>query len=215
MPRHKKLTTFLISNALPISLLLHLLFLLSITRFSQTQHLSPQKSYYYYEPAYIYDGKTPPSPLATAQEKSHQPDKITQQQPAPDASAIPQKKIDTPKKVSSKEHPQTTNQAKHTTPLNMIGDELLKDTFRKLLGEAITSHLSYPNFAKELNLRGTAAVGFTIHRNGEITDVTLVKTSKERILDVAALRAVEDSSPLKSAEIYLKEDKYLVVNIIF
>ncbi len=54
-----------------------------------------------------------------------------------------------------------------------------------------------------------------LHTDGRMTDIKILKSSKERMLDVAALNAIKAASPVKNVDLYLKQDKYIVINILF
>lgn len=189
-----------------LSLLCHLLFLLSILYFSNYQPTQVpsqkiqkkpdkkrDKTYYYYMPAYH------------AAEKS-----------AVEKNKIPLlKKIDKAFDLSQIKPKHSNPPMQSTRALKMIGEKLLDDPLRKLLGQAITENLDYPEMASELHLRGMVSIGFTLHPDGGLTGIHIVKSSHERILDIAALNAVTAASPIASVDIYLKEAKYLVVNVVF
>lgn len=85
----------------------------------------------------------------------------------------------------------------------------------KLIGIALTRHLIYPKIAIDFNVKGTAMVGFTIHPDGQVTDVKLVKSSSAKILDDAALTAVRDMSPVPGVHGYVSAPKFLVIGILF
>jgi len=64
-------------------------------------------------------------------------------------------------------------------------------------------------------LRGKSEVGFTIHPNGEVTDVSLLTSSGSSVLDDSAVATLKAISPVKDVDRYLKEDQYIVVGIIY
>ena len=100
-------------------------------------------------------------------------------------------------------------------PIRMIGEKLLEDPLRMLLGAAITKQLFFPQVAKELYLRGIVGIAFTLFPNGDLQRIRLAHSSGKKILDRAALEAVHRAAPIGNVDIYLKEPKELVINIIY
>lgn len=100
-------------------------------------------------------------------------------------------------------------------PVYMIGDKLVDDPLKKLLGIAISKHLYYPQVAQELFIHGVVGVGFTLYPDGNVTNVKIVQSSRERMLDAAALSAINEMTPVANVDIYLKKPRFLVVKIIF
>lgn len=99
--------------------------------------------------------------------------------------------------------------------VHLIGDEKIDKSLRTILGKAISRHLFYPKSAIEFNVRGTVLVGFTIYPDGRVTNVQLVKPSNAGILNVAALEAIRNMSPVEGVAEYIPEARFLVVGIIF
>lgn len=100
-------------------------------------------------------------------------------------------------------------------PVHLIGEKMLEDPLLKLLGIAITKHLSYPEIAGKLYLHGVASISMLLYPDGHIAEIQLIKSSHEQMLDVAALNAINDASPVRNVDIYLHEPKHLVINVIF
>lgn len=175
-----------------------------------------QESYYYYTPAYT---PTQPAPAANTQPKTVK------------EVAKLDKKFDLSEMMVRKENKQLfkksaidtdlihntvpSDQTKYMEPIRMVGEKLLDDPFQMLLGRAITAQLYYPEMARGLHMHGTAGIGFVLHPDGTITNARIVQTSKENILDVAALNTVKNASPIANVDIYVKEAKYLVIHIIY
>ena len=110
---------------------------------------------------------------------------------------------------------QIAEKYKKMDPVHMLGEKVLDDPLRKLIGVALTRHLFYPKIAETLGIHGIATIGLFLHTDGRITDIELLKTSRHRALDTAALSAVQDASPIKNVDIYLHQDRRLIINIIF
>ncbi|OGT38918.1 MAG: hypothetical protein A3F12_01925 [Gammaproteobacteria bacterium RIFCSPHIGHO2_12_FULL_38_14] len=119
------------------------------------------------------------------------------------------------KEITKRVQYQKPSPEKYTEAIHMIGDKFLDDPLRKLLGHAITRRLYYPKVASDLHMRGVVSIGFTLLPTGEVVGARIVKSSRERILDIAALNAINDASPINNVDIYVKKPKYLIVNIIY
>lgn len=62
---------------------------------------------------------------------------------------------------------------------------------------------------------GIATVAFVLHPDGSIEDARLVVSSHARLLDRAALAAVEQVEPFEAAKDYLKTAETFQVDIAF
>jgi len=180
-----------------------------------------EETYYYYVPPHVPGAASTPMPAA--------PTKKSAPAMSPDFDLSQAATSDTYKIFKSKD-PMTeltqnmrlANPAmnqnpdyKYLAPINMVGEKLLDDPFRKLLGRAITGKLYYPAVARELHLRGKVSIGFVLHPDGSVTEAHIIKTSHQPSLDAAALDAVISASPIYNTDLYLKQAEYLVVNILF
>ena len=181
-----------------------------------------EKSEYYYVPAYTYSQPSVPRSSRTVQnvmpaQAGIQSSRTAETLSSRGLTAGPSASHIIASDPLSSAIAQLRSQKSHERrdPIHMIGEKLSEDPLRKLLGRAITAHLYYPGVARELNMRGIVSVSFVLHPSGEITDAYIVKTSHKKMLDVAAYHAIVDASPIANVDIYLKEDKRLVVNVIF
>ncbi|OPX34582.1 MAG: hypothetical protein B1H11_10625 [Desulfobacteraceae bacterium 4484_190.1] len=59
----------------------------------------------------------------------------------------------------------------------------------------IESHKQYPYAARKRQIQGRVVVRFVIGADGTVSDISLVESSRHRLLDEAALAAVKTSSP--------------------
>lgn len=75
----------------------------------------------------------------------------------------------------------------------------------------IYDRLEYPSQARRMGMRGTTEVKFRIHPNGRVDDVSVNKSSGQRILDDAAVKAVKNASPLPKPS----EAVYIVLSVSF
>jgi TonB family protein len=101
-------------------------------------------------------------------------------------------------------------------PVHLIGDKSkTPQPLIIILGKALTSKLSYPKSAIDLNVGGISVIGFVLHPDGQVTDVRLLKTSRVDVLDEAAIFAANHISPVFSAGPYVKEPMPIVFGIVF
>src|SRR3990167_3979156 len=205
-------------NYIWISVFFHLvLFLLFFfLEFHPTSPIVVQKeeSYYYYVPAYTASMMTPPAKSSHTQEN----DKVKSIDKIYDLSLIKTSYQNHYQAVDLHQLNQSTStnlQQKYQEAIHLVGDKFLDDPLRKLLGRAITPHIFYPDVARELYMRGVVSIELVLHPDGNITHAHIVKSSRERILDAAAIRALNDSSPINGVDLYIKEPRHLVINIIF
>ena len=91
--------------------------------------------------------------------------------------------------------------------------------FRKYIDDvrrSTTQHVVYPPLAVRRNQEGTVVVQVVIDSFGRASDPSVVKSSKSRILDLSALKAVTQSSPFPSIPDDLdREDVSLLIPISF
>ncbi len=118
-----------------------------------------EESYYYYEPAYIYQPPTK-STQAHSSSKKYLDETVPEMIKLPENSNISSeqfyKKLSDQLGKSDMTNALNTDQSplsKYSEPLHMIGDKLLDDPLRELLGKAITSRIIIPAAVKELYLR--------------------------------------------------------------
>lgn len=104
---------------------------------------------------------------------------------------------------------------KKQDPVHLVGEKMLEDPLQKLIGIALTKNLVYPELAARLGIHGIVSVGILLNPDGRIEDITLLKSSREKMLDVAALEGIAACSPIQNTDIYLKEPKRLLINVIF
>src|SRR3990167_583727 len=201
-----------------LSVLCHFLLFLMVYYFNY-HFITPivvekEKSYYYYVPAYTLVHLS-----SSVTETS-----VAQDKPKDNAYNLSDIKLSSSYENWSKQSDafnQLTKQTginqqqKYQEAIHLIGDEFLDDPLRKLLGKAITAHIYYPDMARELYMRGVVSIELVLHPDGTITNAHIIKSSREHILDVAALRAISDSSPINGVDLYVKQPRRLVINIIF
>lgn len=89
-------------------------------------------------------------------------------------------------------------------------------SYHEKLKIKIESIWEYPAVARVSGLRGNLYIRFTIGKNGELEEVTLVKSSGYRILDEAAVKALKEAFPfLPLPESWQMEHHTIVGNFIY
>ncbi|MBT8130245.1 MAG: energy transducer TonB [Gammaproteobacteria bacterium] len=84
-----------------------------------------------------------------------------------------------------------------------------------LLHTKISEHKQYPYLAKRQRREGTARVEFMLYPDGRIDAARLLRSSKTRSLDKAALNAVESIEPFSYARDYLERPETFQVDVVF
>lgn len=98
--------------------------------------------------------------------------------------------------------PKSTNNSNH-------------EQFVSLLHQAIDKHKRYPYQAKRQRREGLVKLQFVVHPDGQVTNVSVVESSRFDALDNAARDAVNAISPFQLAENYINEQKIYDVDIAF
>ncbi|MBI2380986.1 MAG: TonB family protein [Gammaproteobacteria bacterium] len=88
----------------------------------------------------------------------------------------------------------------------------MRNTYEKQLLKAVRSKLEYPALAYRRKIEGSAILRVNINREGMVQKTVMELSSGKQILDDAALKMVQDSSPLPAipAEISDNEFEFLV-----
>jgi protein TonB len=81
-----------------------------------------------------------------------------------------------------------------TTANTAQSAEYIKRNYR-YLQRRIRDKLVYPSQARKAGLQGVSEVSFTIHEDGRVSAVSLVKSSGHSILDEAALETIYAAAP--------------------
>jgi len=85
----------------------------------------------------------------------------------------------------------------------------------ELLHTRISEHKQYPYMARRQRREGVARVEFVLHPDGTIDDTRLVLSSRTRMLDKAALEAVQGIEPFEPAKDYLEQPEAFQVDVVF
>ncbi|MBI4697510.1 MAG: energy transducer TonB [Nitrospirae bacterium] len=92
--------------------------------------------------------------------------------------------------------------------LTFDAPELEHRGYMKKLKDKIESVWHYPEEAARKGLSGELYINFSIHRDGSLGEVRLVRTSGYSFLDEAAMRAIKDSAPFWPLPDDFKEDEF-------
>ena len=98
-----------------------------------------------------------------------------------------------------------------------IDDHLITtSSYLKMIRLKIESHKVYPKMARMGQIEGRVTIFFVISLDGNNKSVKIVKSSKYKILDQAALKAVKDASPYpKPPEHLFRGEVPLKLTIVF
>lgn len=218
------MTNRLIQHSFSLSVLLHLLLLLSLIFYIHSQPTEHKYKPVQVMPSYVYTGAIIPT------SSSFQPMQATQASTT--STTISAAKRVLPKKnggiglreimaSSYRILEENQRQAIHSLvgkaePIYMIGDiNGESDPLIILLGRALSKHFQYPEIAGKFGIAGRALIKLTLQPEGNITDVIVVESSNNHELDSAALYAVNAAPRIKDADHYIKKPKTMVIGFIF
>lgn len=75
------------------------------------------------------------------------------------------------------------------------GDYVATNSYLEMVRLRIERYKKYPNVARTRNIEGRVTIRFTITPDGGVREVEVAKCSRDRALDLAALKAVQDAAP--------------------
>jgi len=207
---YKSLSKQLQKHTIWLSLVLHLLILMSLT-FGFSFQSKNQERPALFIPSYLLQQESKNTFQQQPQQKQDLEDLPKHDNDLP---------LDSNKKNGGAENlnrNQTINisSAAEEEPVHLIGDKKLNQPILELLGKALTAHLVYPKSALDLNVRGTAIISFMLYPDGHLTDIKLLKSSSAAVLDDSAIKAAYAISPIAKIDRYLKKPEYMVIGIIF
>jgi protein TonB len=87
--------------------------------------------------------------------------------------------------------------------------------YREQVLAAISAHKEYPPAARRTGREGEIRISFRVGGNGIVSNVEVVSSSGSEVLDRAAIKAVEESSPLPSPPAALGESLSLTLTVVF
>jgi TonB family protein len=205
-----------------LAVLLHLLLFLSFT----VQLVFPSKDYSEKSdgekpmPAYIYHEDHPrPTPSVMPNDATPPPQNATQSEVSKkeevDVNGILRPKPETTPQTSNVKQSKSYSYSVPSGSVNLKSDKQIDQPLLKILSIATAAKLFYPKAAQDFQVMGTAAIRFLISPDGRVSDVSLIESSGAGVLDKAALQTMNAISPVKGVDLYLKEPRYLVVNLIY
>jgi TonB family protein len=108
------------------------------------------------------------------------------------------------------------NQSKQASPLRHASNkgEPMPELIA-LLHTAIQKAQRYPASAQEMEREGRATLSFTLHKNGTVSELTVLRSSGTSSLDNAALAAVNDAAPFQQVERYLSTPQVYQIDVVF
>lgn len=219
MTRTRKL-----QNYFWFAVLLHLLLFLSFTVELAFPIASEKSEGEKPLPAYFYhDDK--PRPTPTVMPDDSKPPAETAQ-----PAAEPEKQIEIsadgtfrevtqPQQVQQKttEYKQTKSYSTSVPSgaINLKSEKQIDQPLLRILSIATAAKLFYPKAAADFRITGTTQIRFLLSPDGELSDITLIQSSGTGVIDKAALATMNAISPVKGVDLYLKEARYLTVELIY
>lgn len=94
--------------------------------------------------------------------------------------------------------------AAHDTPAADLS--ALRGLFTGKVRQRIANAKYYPRTARRRGMEGRPVIAFTLDKGGQLTKITLAQTSGYRLLDQAALEAVQRAAPYPEIPAELKTD---------
>lgn len=102
----------------------------------------------------------------------------------------------------------------HTGSLSERGTPV-HDRILALLHKAIAAHQAYPDDASDRGESGHVKIGFVLHPDGHLDQLSILQSSGYSSLDQAALQAVRGASPISIPDRQLSKSDYFSIDIIF
>ncbi|WP_345993539.1 TonB family protein [Sulfurimonas sp. HSL-1716] len=157
------------------------------------------------EPKKVLVKKTPEKPIEKEVKKIVETKEVVEKTPPPAASTsveeeAPQEKVPVEKEDTAKQEEQKLQERKRTLQKRYINENLQK------IVQMLKDNLYYPTRARKRGIEGDVVVKFTLLKNSEIKDVTIIKHSHD-ILDSSAVKTIENLQgklPAPSEEMVLE-----------
>ena len=223
---YKVLIKRVLSISFILSLLLHLLLLLSISTFIILQQPKENKKIPdLYTPSYVYKGGTTAKPAPQKTQAKQQVASANSQIPTSYQAQKPSQKTKNQRRsvlamtndfLQQNQHDTIAHLKQEQDPIYLIGDKNSPvDPLVRLLGAALSAHFDYPREEGMFGIRGKAIIGLTLHPNGRLSNVQLLQSTDNQDLDSAALYAVNAAPIVRGADKFISEPKYFVIGFIF
>ena len=96
------------------------------------------------------------------------------------------------------------------------GELETSSSYLEMVRLKIERHKSYPDMARVRNIEGRVVIRFVITLEGGVRGLEIVKRARDRVLDLAALKAVKDAAPFPKPPKHLfKGEIPLELTIVF
>ena len=90
------------------------------------------------------------------------------------------------------------------------------NSYLEMVKLKIEKHKKYPDKARIRQIEGSVTIRFHITSEGDVSAIEVIKTSRYRVLDTAALKAVKDATPFpKPPKRFFKGEVPLEITIVF
>ena len=119
------------------------------------------------------------------------------------------------KKVTKQKSYTKSTATRAQTTSAATSPQVIHSKLQALLHDDLQEHLLYPASAQDMQIQGTVTVGFTVLPQGTITDIKIIHSSGDTILNSAAKNTVKWISPFLPAKKHLQHPSAFVVNIVF
>lgn len=211
----------LLQHSVWLSVLLHLLFLLTLSIVIIMQP-AEEKTPHHYVPSYVYRGSiTPPTqPEVTRTTKTlkrAQPSKrIEKERPTSTYGLHKQSILATSLATLKQNQLETLRRPQNEDPILLIGDQNeAADPLVKLIGRSLSANFKYPETEGRLGIHGRVILEMTLHPDGRFTDIRVVKSSDNHNLDMAALYAANNAPIISGVDRFLEQPKRFVIGFVF
>jgi protein TonB len=95
-------------------------------------------------------------------------------------------------------------------------DYATPNSYMEMVRLRIEKHKRYPSLARVKHIEGRVTIRFMITPQGDVKNVEISKSSRNKILDGAALKAVKDAAPFPKPPGHIYQGELsLEVNIVF
>lgn len=189
-----------------IALIVHILLFFSLTTILRIPPLQNKTENSL--PAYIY------------KEEKNNPIEHTFTQPQEKSEPVSENGLSKPMKLKT---PQTLTRTEELSigkgeqniNLKLKADNKMDHKLLNILTKAVASHLKYPKIAVDFRLKGTTVIGFILSPNGELSEIKVLHSGGNIVLDQEALRAISTVSPLIGINHYLQKPEFIQFAILF
>jgi len=132
------------------------------------------------------------------------------------SSAAPIKnKENCPKKIPIMKKTMAQQTVIHTQQQKSDTKKTIDNILLKILHNKIADNLSYPDSALMLKQNGTVKIGLLLFPNGQLTHISILKSSGVTSMDSAAIAAVQSIPVIEEAHAYLSTAEFFSVDVVF